>query len=181
VFVNNVNMILAIDEKNGLWIKWKLAWQISKDMSFFKEITSKTNNSSKYNALIMWKKTWNSIPLKFKPLKNRINCILSRSSVKNNNNEFVIYSNSIDNLLYELNNKKNIENIFIIWWATIYKQFLLNNFLKRIYITRVFWDFWCDVFFDWIPSNFKRVDKTEIFEENWIKFCFEIYDKIEFE
>ena len=47
------------------------------DMAFFKKITSETADNSKKNAVIMGRKTWDSIPVKFRPLANRINVVLS--------------------------------------------------------------------------------------------------------
>lgn len=180
--MKKINMILAIDNKNWLWINWNLAWKLHSDLKKFKEITSITKDLSKFNAVIMWKNTWDSIPSKFRPLSNRINCILSRSikyeSINSKIDDFVLYFNSTDNCINELLKKPNLENIFVIGWANIYNQFLSHFSLNKIYLTRVYWDFWCDVSFNWIPNNFKMESSSELFEENWIKFRFELYKKV---
>jgi len=82
-----INIILALDESNGLGKDWDLAWRIREDMKYFKDITTSPHSVSPKgreveqlkNAVIMWRKTWDSIPEKYKPLPDRINCILSRS------------------------------------------------------------------------------------------------------
>lgn len=180
--MKKIKMILAIDEKNWLWSNWNLAWKLSEDMKHFKKITSQTKDLGKLNAVVMWKKTRESIPSKNRPLSQRINCILSRTIKYENINSkidnFVLYFNSIDSCIWELIKKTNIENIFIIGWANIYNQFLTHPRLDEIYLTKISWDYNTDVFFDWIPSNFELIDEWEEKEENQIKFKFLIYKKI---
>ena len=180
--MKKINIILAIDDKNGLWKNWDLAWKISADLKYFKNITSKTKDLAKLNAVVMWKNTWESIPLKYRPLPNRINCVLSRlikqESIWSKINDYVLYFNSIDSCIEELITKTNLENIFIIGWANIYNQILKHERLNEIYLTKVEWNYNCDVFFDWIPNNFKLESESELYEENWIKFSFQIYKKV---
>lgn len=179
------SIILAIDSKNWIWKNWNLAWHIPKDINYFKEITTKNNDLWKLNAVVMWKNTRESIPTKFKPLSDRINCILSSKIKKENKNsnidDFVLYFSSLNSCLSELETKSNLDKIFIIGWANLYNQVLNNPLLDKIYLTRVKWDFWCDVFFDWIHKNsFDKIGKSEEFEEKWIKFKFEIYRRVKF-
>jgi dihydrofolate reductase/thymidylate synthase len=47
-------------------------------MKYFKELTSRTADPGKQNAVIMGRKTWESIPAKFRPLPGRINVVLSK-------------------------------------------------------------------------------------------------------
>lgn len=168
-------MILAIDEKNGIWRGNDLAWRLKTDMEYFKQITVQTQDPEKINALVMGRKTWESIPEKFRPLPGRINCVLTRDE-KFQNENIVVY-HDIDSCLEDLGQYQWVENIFIIWWANIYNQLLSNESLDKIYITRVEWDFECDTFFDGIPNNFHIVSKSQRQEEKGIWFTFEIYKK----
>lgn len=64
---------------------------IKADMAFFRKVTTdghETNTLSgescckvKRNAVIMGRKTWQSIPEKFRPLSGRVNVIVSRSNI----------------------------------------------------------------------------------------------------
>jgi dihydrofolate reductase len=56
-----------------------LAWDIPEDRKYFRKITTKTKDSKKQNAVIMGRKTWESIPKKYRPFPKRYNCILSKS------------------------------------------------------------------------------------------------------
>ena len=175
------NIILAVDENNWLWKNNELAWKLSSDMKYFKEITTKTRDLAKHNAVIMWRKTWESIPSKFRPLPDRINCILSRSLKYEDSNskidDFVLYFNSLDHCLDELSKKDNIENIFIIGWANLYNQVLDNPMLYKIYLTKVKWNYNCDVFFNWIPDNFMVESYTDWEKENNTEYSFWVYKK----
>ncbi len=56
-----------------------MPWNLPGDMAYFKALTTQTRDSNKQNAVIMGRRTWDSIPAKFRPLSNRINIVLSRS------------------------------------------------------------------------------------------------------
>ena len=129
----------------------------------------------KQNAVVMWRKTWDSIPNKYKPLASRLNCILTRQKLEDWRNYKFFWS--LESCLEKLNSDKSIENIFIIWWANLYNQVLSNSLLDTIYLTQIDWDHNCDVFFDWVPDNFKLTLKSEQKEEKWIKFKFLVFKK----
>ena len=175
------NIILAVDSKNGIWKDNWLAWKISADMKYFKNITSNTNDLAKMNAVVMWRKTRESIPSKYRPLPERVNCILSRKIINNDIwskiDDYVLYFNSLEKCLSELESKENIENIFLIWGANLYNQVLDNPMLDKIYITKVKWDYNCDVFFDWVPNYFIEESSTDIQTENDIDYSFCVYKK----
>jgi dihydrofolate reductase len=175
------DMILAVDEENWIGRANSLAWKISSDMKYFKKITTETQDLAKMNAVVMWKNTWFSIPEKFRPLPDRINCILSNNlkqdDIWSKIDDFVLYFNSFEHCLSELEWKENVENIFVIWWATLYNSVINNEFLDRIYLTKVKWNFNCDVHFAWIPENFVVESYTDWQEENGVEFSFWVYKK----
>jgi len=176
-------MILAVDDKNGIGKSWDLAWYLPSDLKKFKKITSQTQDLAKMNAVVMWKNTWKSLPSKYRPLPDRINCILS-SDLKNDDiwskiDDFVLYFNSLEHCISELESKENVENIFIIWWAQLYNYALKSDLLEKIYITRVKWDFKCDVFFEWVPKSFILESYTDYETENDIEYTFQVYKRID--
>lgn len=165
------SIILACDEKWGIWKNNLLPWKIKKDMEFFKD---KTIWNWK-NVIIMWRKTWESIPNKFKPLNNRINCIISKW---NNKSLFwEKYFSSIEDCLKSFSQNKDIEEVFIIWWSQIYKMALDNIYLEKIYFTKIYWEFDCDTFINIDFNNFSQIYSSEIFFENSIKFQFKTFIK----
>lgn len=163
--MKKINLILAVDEKNWLGKDNALAWNIPEDLRYFKDITTKTQDLAKLNAVIMWRKTWESIPAKFKPLSNRVNCILTKDIKRNDTNakidDFVMYFNSLWTCILSLEKRENIESIFVIWWASLYNELIKSDLVDTIYITKIKWDYNCDRFFDGIPSNFSIQSYSE--------------------
>jgi dihydrofolate reductase len=175
------SIILAVDEKNGIWKDNSLAWKLSADMKYFKDITTNTIDLAKMNAVVMWRKTRESIPGQYRPLSDRINCILTRQIKKDDIwskiDNFVLHFNSLEHCLSELESKQNVEDIFIIGWANLYNQVLNHEMLDKIYLTKVKWDYNCDVFFDWVPDNFIVESYTDSEVENGIEYSFRVYKK----
>ncbi len=168
------SIILAVDDRNGLGKDWDLAWRLPSDLKYFKKITSQTVDSDKKNAVVMWRRTWESIPEKFRPLPWRLNCVLSRTE-NNSLDENVVWFNSLEECLDVLGKNEEVESVFIIWWARLYNDAIKNDDLERIYITRVKWDFDCDVFFDGFSDDFELESRGEEMEENGISFSFEVW------
>lgn len=70
-------LIVAHDSRRGIGLNGRLPWKLSKEMKYFANATS-TAPAGKQNAVVMGRTTWEGIPPKFRPLKNRINLVLSR-------------------------------------------------------------------------------------------------------
>jgi Dihydrofolate reductase len=62
--------IAAVSQNNAIGKGGKLPWHYSADMKFFRETTTG-------HAVVMGRKTWLTLG---KPLKNRLNIVLSRDS-----------------------------------------------------------------------------------------------------
>jgi dihydrofolate reductase len=72
-----LSIIVAATATNGIGINGGLPWRLPREMAYFARITSQAP-AGQTNAVIMGRKTWESIPSKFRPLSNRLNIILSR-------------------------------------------------------------------------------------------------------
>ena len=48
-------------------------------MSYFREVTTATEDPGKQNGVVMGRRTWESIPPKFRPLNGRTNIVLTRN------------------------------------------------------------------------------------------------------
>ncbi|KIM85172.1 hypothetical protein PILCRDRAFT_66442, partial [Piloderma croceum F 1598] len=62
----------------GIGQNARLPWRLPKEMAYFAQVTSNAP-AGRSNAVIMGRNTWESIPKKFRPLKNRVNIVISRN------------------------------------------------------------------------------------------------------
>ena len=132
-----LNIIVAKDNNNNIGYQNNLIYNIPEDLKYFKNITTFTKDKNKKNAIIMGRKTWDSIPSKLKPLKKRLNIILSKTEKVSDDNNIEWFTSLKDSLI-KIKKKKDIENIFIIGGESLYKQILKNPFLiDCIYITEI--------------------------------------------
>jgi len=103
--------IAAVDRKGAIGKGGKLPWHYSADMKFFRETTTG-------HAVVMGRKTWLTIG---KPLKNRLNIVLSRDPNIEPQESLLVLSD-IESVL-SLNQSLST-NLFVIGGAQIYEAFL---------------------------------------------------------
>lgn len=84
-----LTLIAALSPSNGLGVSGGLAWSLKGEMAYFRKATSFVppppsagveEKAKGKNAVIMGRNTWESIPPKFRPLKGRINVVVSRTT-----------------------------------------------------------------------------------------------------
>ena len=123
-----------------IWKDNKLPWDYPEDLKFFKKTTSG-------HPIVMGLKTYNSI---WRPLPNRRNIVLTRQDIQIN---WVDIFHSIPELLDHI--KIEEQEIFVIWGANIYSQFL--PLADKIYLTQIKKDYELDTFFPKFEENFTEV------------------------
>lgn len=72
-------VVVAATRNMGIGKDGKIPWKLPSDLKLFKNLTITTMDPTKRNAVIMGRKTWESIPLEFRPLPGRLNVVLTRS------------------------------------------------------------------------------------------------------
>jgi len=132
-------------------------------MTRFKELTTQTMASAKVN--VMGRRTYESIPSKFRPLPNRINVVLTAFSNPSSFPEGVHALPSLDEALRLLGSeemKDKVESVFVIGGAQVYREALQHPACQRIYCTQIVSpDFECDVFFPKIEEHLYEVSAQD--------------------
>jgi dihydrofolate reductase len=184
--MHEINQIVAMTPERGIGLNGKLPWTLKAELLYFSKITTQYSRlpSDPPNVVIMGRKTWESIG---KPLKNRINIILSRTKtlvIPDTSNTFVF--NSIDSALEFL---KTIVHsaIFIIGGSTLYSQTL--PLCTKLFITRIHSMVKCDTFYPLMSDKeWTKLSSEEtlqninvsclVHEENQVAYEYQVYQKI---
>ena len=116
-------IIVAVSENDAIGKDNKLLFHLKEDMQNFKKLTTS-------NVVIMGRKTYESIG---KPLKDRINIVISRSDNKDEGN--LIWVLSLEEAMKKA--KEYEKDIYIIGGGSIYKEALEKDIVDKIYLTRI--------------------------------------------
>lgn len=145
-------LLFATDIKNGGFSYLSsLPWKISKDLSYFKNVTLKEYKKDCKNVLIMGKNTYLSKP----KLNNRIELVLARNKEENKEEN---YFTSLDECLLYCNSISNqIGKIFIIGGKDLLEQSSKDPRCEEILITSFLFD--KDIQYDKF-IDFKNITKN---------------------
>lgn len=173
------NIIVAVDKNFGIGKDGGIPWHVKADMAHFKDMTTKTTSPNKKNAVIMGRKTWDSLPGKFKPLPGRMNVVLSRQQ-ELSLPAGVKREGSLDEALRYLSGlpEGQIEGIFVIGGAQVYAQAVNHPQCRKIYVTEIPRDFHCDTFFPAKLEGFKKIFATTLVAEGKLSLVFSEYERI---
>lgn len=163
-----VKLIVATDLSNGIGKNNDLLWHLPNDMRFFRETTQNS-------IVVMGRKNWESIPEKFRPLKNRKNVVITRDPNYQAEGAFDI--GNWDQFLTVLADiKEDNVDVFIIGGAEIYNLALQSNIVDEMYITKVNANLEADTFFKYDEEKWYKSEKmyNQPIDENH-SYSFEIY------
>ncbi|KAL6859593.1 dihydrofolate reductase-like domain-containing protein [Trichoderma novae-zelandiae] len=169
-----LTLIVAATRSMGIGFQGTMPWKgLKREMQYFARVTTRVPASSQapQNAVIMGRKTWDSIPPKFRPLKNRLNIIITRSATTPHppSSSSLPSSPSSASASAAPSTPASSEirvpsveaalqyaheasagtggRVFVMGGAQIYEAALRHPAAKRVLLTRIEADFDCDVFF----------------------------------
>lgn len=149
-----VSIIAAFTQNRVVGSNGALPWYLPEDMKLFKELTSG-------QTVIMGRKTYESLPAKFRPLPNRHNIVISRS----------LEAKGIDvcpSIQEGLEKAKSYgTEIFIIGGASIYEQALA--YATKMYLSHVKKEYPGDTFFPEYEEAEWEVSETKEFNDFTLK------------
>jgi dihydrofolate reductase len=137
----------------------KLLWHIPEDMKRFKELTSG-------HPVIMGRKTWESLPEKFRPLPARVNIVVTRDLTYSTKGASL--AGSLEEAIAKARSAEGASEIFIIGGGQLYAEAL--PFTDRLYLTLVEDDKEGDVLFPAYVDIFTKVISDEPRESNGLKY-----------
>ena len=124
-----ISLIVAMSFNGVIGDKGRIPWVCKEDMAFFKEKTTG-------HPVIMGRKTYESLPLKVRPLPGRFNVVLSR-----NQELYGMYEGNPDGPLVVASLQEAVDyvdemstEIFIIGGEQVYKEALDMDIVDRIYM-----------------------------------------------
>ena len=141
--------ILSVDKKFGIGKNNDLLFHLPLDMKFFRETT-------KGHTVFMGENTLLSFPGS-KPLKNRVNVVLSQDPT--HNYEGCENIHNFDEFIKNLQERGKNSDVFVIGGASIYRQTL--PYVDKVLLTKVDADGGATVFFPNLDEdpNFECMDK----------------------
>lgn len=189
------SLVVAMDRARGIGHKDDLPWpRIAGDMKFFKTLTthperavaearhglaprspSAPASGDDCNAVLMGRKTWESLPKAFRPLPGRLNGVLSRSGLDLGDAAEVW--DSLDAALSDLEDTEEVREVFVIGGGQIFAEAVKHPDCARLYVTEIDAEFECDTFFP-EARGFKRVATSPWTEENGIRYRFTRWDRL---
>ncbi|KAM1794229.1 hypothetical protein ACFX11_034728 [Malus domestica] len=176
-------VVVAATREMGIGKDGKLPWRLPSDLKFFKDITVTTSDPAKKNAIIMGRKTWESILPEHQPLPGRLNVVLTRSgSFDIATAENVVICGSMASALELLAASPyclSIEKVFLIGGGQILREALNASGCEAIHITEIGTNIECDTFIPAIDSSvFQPWYSSFPKVENGIRHSFTTYVRV---
>lgn len=186
-------LIVAMDRDHGIGLNNQLPWHLPSELRQFKQQTTTTNDPQLRNAVIMGRHTFESIPVRFRPLPNRYNIVLSRhkpappsalyldqwvdqygqlSSSESCPIDQVLWTTSLSHALAYTD---GIETHYIIGGAQVYEAAL--PLVDTLIITHIDHQYKCDAFFPNIPSDFTPITMGDYVTDQSVTYRVATYQR----
>jgi dihydrofolate reductase len=176
----SLTLILAATPSLGIGKSGGLPWpQLKKEMGYFARVTKRTSptgipdgdaagqiveKARRMNAVVMGRKTWDSIPERFRPLAGRVNVVITRDTSAfaktlktaqgqeggENISKSPLVAGNVSDALKQLQSDNigvEVDRVMVIGGASIYEQALRLKEAKHVLLTKIQREYDCDTFF----------------------------------
>ena len=159
----NINMIFARSANGVIGNNNALPWHLPEDMAHFKKITLGC-------PVIMGRKTWESLPTRFRPLPGRPNVVITRQA-----DWHAAGAHGAGSLTDALAICKAASDVWIIGGAQIYAQ--AEPLASRIEVTQIDKYFEGDALAPTLGSQWQQSLREDHISSTGLKFSFISYRK----
>lgn len=155
-----VSIVVAQGSNRVIGLEGGLPWRLPSDLRRFRELTMG-------HAVVMGRKTYESIPEKFRPLPGRRNLVVSSSARYDGAEVFPTLASAV---------QACDGTCFVIGGGQVYAEAL--GIADRCYVTDVDHAPDGDTFFPQLPdTDWRCVEESEPLSENDHNFVFRVYDR----
>ncbi|TDH72975.1 hypothetical protein CCR75_002070 [Bremia lactucae] len=171
-------VVAALEVTGGIGLRHQIPWHLPSDMKHFRALTTAQSNASVQHAVIMGRKTWESLPEPVRPMPKRYNVVLTHDTGYRQKKKLPENVGVAESFLAALElvqqQGDKVDQIFVIGGGAVYAEALSYPKCTKVHLTRVRGTFECDAFFplELLQQNFKVTEESEIKNENGIKFQF---------
>lgn len=150
--------VVAADLDGGIGKHNDLPWpRLKTDLRFLKTLTV-TAAPGLTNAVVMGRRTWDSVPATVRPLPGRVNVVISRAPLALDPPS--LHATSLDDALAQAG-VPSIDRIFVIGGGQIYAQAFDHPLCRSIYLTRIHARFDCDAHIPPLEGRFVLAETLE--------------------
>ena len=158
-----INLIYARAANGVIGKNNAMPWHLPEDLAHFKRLTQGW-------PVIMGRKTWDSLPPRFRPLPGRTNLVITRQPDWNEAG-----AQPASSLTDALAQCSQSEEVWIIGGAQIYAQ--AAPLAERIEVTEIAADFEGDAFAPRLGPEWIAGSREHHVSAKGLKFCFTTYSK----
>lgn len=167
-----VAAVVAIDRARGIGKDGDLPWRLRGDMAHFRAVTLGAPEG-KRNAVVMGRRTFESIPERFRPLPGRRNFVLSRDRDYSPGGAERV--GSLDEAIRLADEADDVADLFVIGGSSVYGAALDDPRCRTLHVTRVDAELGCDTFFPAFEAAFERVEQSAPQQEGELRYVFEVH------
>ncbi|KAE9022699.1 Bifunctional dihydrofolate reductase-thymidylate synthase [Phytophthora fragariae] len=171
-------VVAALEATGGIGLRQQIPWRLPSDMKHFRALTTAPASSSAQHAVIMGRKTWESLPTKVRPMPQRYNVVLTRDASYRQSqgvpDSVGVAASFLEALELVQQQGQKVDQVFVIGGGAVYAEALACTGCNKVHLTRVKGAFECDAFFplEQLKQNFKVTHESELKEENGVQFQF---------
>ena len=158
-------LIAAVAQNRAIGLNNQLLWHLPEDLAHFKTVTAG-------HTVLMGRKTWDSLPPRFRPLPGRRNLVLSRQA-----DYCPAGAEVATSLLAALDLAEQDDAVFVIGGATLYAQAL--PLAERLILTEVEDAPPADSYFpEFSLQDWRETERARHIAANGLAYSFVTYQRI---